>query len=168
MPEAEKVLDSLYLTDVPVMSVHGSPRHSAQPPEPPQPQAKLAFPFLAKNGDTEISNMGTRNIFPILAVNIGYERHYDGLNKKIQDQEADEVCAQTDPLMPSWLTLHGRDLDQVHADLRSPKHLTQHKTARPVEDLPGLGRWYCVECAKWFEGEHSLVQHRRGKNHKRR
>jgi len=25
-----------------------------------------------------------------------------------------------------------------------------------------------VECAKWFEGENSLVQHRRGKNHKRR
>ncbi len=25
-----------------------------------------------------------------------------------------------------------------------------------------------MECAKWFEGENSLVQHRRGKNHKRR
>ena len=61
-----------------------------------------------------------------------------------------------------------RDLDQVHADLRSPKQLTQHKTAKPAEDLPGLGQWYCVECAKWFEGENSLVQHRRGKNHKRR
>ncbi|KAI4125513.1 MAG: hypothetical protein LQ347_005362 [Umbilicaria vellea] len=61
-----------------------------------------------------------------------------------------------------------RDLDQVHADLRSPKHLAQHKSTKPAEDLPGLGRWYCVECAKWFEGEHSLVQHRRGKNHKRR
>ncbi|KAA6408959.1 MAG: C2H2 finger domain-containing [Lasallia pustulata] len=61
-----------------------------------------------------------------------------------------------------------RDLDQVHADLRSPKHLAQHKTTKPAEDLPGLGKWYCVECAKWFEGEHSLVQHRKGKNHKRR
>ncbi|KAL2059389.1 hypothetical protein ABVK25_000682 [Lepraria finkii] len=61
-----------------------------------------------------------------------------------------------------------RDLDQVHADLRSSKHLAQHKTAKPAEDLPGLGRFYCVECAKWFEGENSLVQHRKGKNHKRR
>ncbi|KAI9822891.1 MAG: Bud site selection protein 20 [Thelocarpon impressellum] len=61
-----------------------------------------------------------------------------------------------------------RDLDLVHADLRSSKHLGQHKDAKEPEDLPGLGQWYCVECAKWFEGEHSLIQHRRGKNHKRR
>ncbi|MCJ1402034.1 Bud site selection protein 20 [Xylographa trunciseda] len=61
-----------------------------------------------------------------------------------------------------------RDLDQIHTDLRSPKHLARHKTAKPSEDLPGLGQWYCVECAKWFEGEHNLLQHRRGKNHKRR
>ncbi|KAI4223337.1 MAG: hypothetical protein L6R36_005486 [Xanthoria steineri] len=61
-----------------------------------------------------------------------------------------------------------RDLDQVHADLRSSKHLSQHKTTKPAEDLPGLGQWYCVECAKWFESEHSMQQHTRGKNHKRR
>lgn len=61
-----------------------------------------------------------------------------------------------------------RDLDQIHADLRSPKQLAHRKAIKPAEDLPGLGRWYCIECAKWFEGEHSLVQHRRGKNHKRR
>lgn len=61
-----------------------------------------------------------------------------------------------------------RDLDQIHADLRSPKHLAQQKAIKPAEDLPGLGSWYCIECAKWFEGEKSLVQHRRGKNHKRR
>ncbi|KAL8760323.1 MAG: hypothetical protein Q9199_000105 [Rusavskia elegans] len=61
-----------------------------------------------------------------------------------------------------------RDLDQVHADLRSSKHLSQHKSAKPAEDLPGLGQWYCVECAKWFESEHSMQQHTRGKNHKRR
>ncbi|KAL9603658.1 MAG: hypothetical protein Q9219_000977 [cf. Caloplaca sp. 3 TL-2023] len=61
-----------------------------------------------------------------------------------------------------------RDLDQVHADLRSSKHLAEHKTAKPAEDLPGLGQFYCVECAKWFESEHSMLQHRRGKNHKRR
>lgn len=31
-----------------------------------------------------------------------------------------------------------------------------------------MGRWYCIECAKWFEGENSLVTHQKGKNHKRR
>ncbi|KZF18906.1 hypothetical protein L228DRAFT_251781 [Xylona heveae TC161] len=61
-----------------------------------------------------------------------------------------------------------RDLDQVHADLRSPKHLLQYKTSKAAEDLPGLGKYYCKECAKWFEGENSLLTHRRGKNHKRR
>jgi len=61
-----------------------------------------------------------------------------------------------------------RDLDQVAADLRSPRHLEQHKSSKPAEDLPGLGKWYCVECAKWFEGENSLTTHLKGKTHKRR
>ncbi|KAH0565649.1 hypothetical protein GP486_000959 [Trichoglossum hirsutum] len=61
-----------------------------------------------------------------------------------------------------------RDLDQVHSDLRSAKHLKQHLDSKAAEDLPGLGQHYCVECAKWFESEHNLVQHRRGKNHLRR
>jgi len=61
-----------------------------------------------------------------------------------------------------------RDIDQIIADLRSPKHLEQHKNTKAVEDLPGLGQWYCIECAKWFEGENSLVAHKKGKNHKRR
>jgi bud site selection protein 20 len=61
-----------------------------------------------------------------------------------------------------------RDIDQIISDLRSPRHLAQHKDTKAIEDLPGLGQWYCVECAKWFEGENSLVTHRRGKNHKRR
>ena len=64
--------------------------------------------------------------------------------------------------------MNPRDLDQVHADIRSTKHLSQHKSAKPAEGLPGLGRFYCIECAKWFEGENSLIQHRKGKNHKRR
>ncbi|KAH8653325.1 hypothetical protein BX600DRAFT_440409 [Xylariales sp. PMI_506] len=61
-----------------------------------------------------------------------------------------------------------RDLDQIKADLLSPKHLAQWKETKASEDLPGLGRWYCVECAKWFETESSLVIHRKGKPHKRR
>ena len=59
-------------------------------------------------------------------------------------------------------------LDQIHADLLSPKHLAQRVQAKPAEELPGLGRFYCIECAKWFESEHSLVHHRRGRPHKRR
>ncbi|KAG9243868.1 hypothetical protein BJ878DRAFT_422671, partial [Calycina marina] len=61
-----------------------------------------------------------------------------------------------------------RDLDQIHADLRSPKHLAEHTNTKAAEDLPGLGQFYCVECAKWFETDKSLVTHRKGSNHKRR
>ena len=61
-----------------------------------------------------------------------------------------------------------RGLDQVQADLANPKHLTRFKSTKAAEDLPGLGEFYCIECAKWFEGEHNLAGHRKGKNHKRR
>lgn len=61
-----------------------------------------------------------------------------------------------------------RDLDQISADLRSPKHLAQHKSLKAPEDLPGLGQYYCVECAKWFESEYSQLTHLKGSAHKRR
>jgi bud site selection protein 20 len=61
-----------------------------------------------------------------------------------------------------------RDLDQVKADLKSPKHLSQHKGSKAAEDLPALGEFYCVECAKYFSDSHNLNEHRRGKIHKRR
>lgn len=61
-----------------------------------------------------------------------------------------------------------RDYDQVRADIDSPKHLAQYKASKDAEDLPGLGRHYCVECAKWFESEYNLSAHTKGKNHKRR
>jgi len=61
-----------------------------------------------------------------------------------------------------------RDLDQIKADLANQKHLSQYHSTKSPEDLPGLGEWYCIECAKWFEGEHNLVVHRKGKIHKRR
>ncbi|KAK2746253.1 Bud site selection protein 20 [Onygenales sp. PD_40] len=61
-----------------------------------------------------------------------------------------------------------RDYDQVREDIDSAKHLAQYKRTKAAEDLPGLGKHYCVECSKWFESDYNLVAHRRGKNHKRR
>ncbi|KAK1709073.1 zinc finger-containing protein [Colletotrichum lupini] len=61
-----------------------------------------------------------------------------------------------------------RDVDQIKADLRSPRHLQRFTGLKAKEDLPGLGQHYCIECAKWFETEVSLVGHRKGKPHKRR
>jgi bud site selection protein 20 len=63
---------------------------------------------------------------------------------------------------------HTRDLDQIHADIHEEKHLAQYKDTKAVEDLPGLGQFYCVECAKWFESELNLNAHTKGKPHKRR
>ena len=63
---------------------------------------------------------------------------------------------------------HTRDLDQVHADLHNEKHLAEFKDAKPVEDLPGLGQFYCVECAKFFESQANFGAHQKGKVHKRR
>lgn len=68
---------------------------------------------------------------------------------------------------PSTDPLH-RDIDQVKDDLLSPKHLKQYKDTKAPEDLPGLGKHYCTECAKWYDMEATLVAHRRGKPHKRR
>ncbi|KAK5993125.1 Zinc finger protein bud20 [Cladobotryum mycophilum] len=61
-----------------------------------------------------------------------------------------------------------RDVDQTKADLLSPKHLAQFKGTKASEDLPGLGQNYCVECARWFDTQATLLAHRRGKPHKRR
>ncbi|KAG7127446.1 Zinc finger protein bud20 like [Verticillium longisporum] len=61
-----------------------------------------------------------------------------------------------------------RDLDQIKADLLSPKHLRQYKETKATEDLPALGQHYCIECAKWFDTETNLVSHRKGKPHRRR
>jgi bud site selection protein 20 len=61
-----------------------------------------------------------------------------------------------------------RDIDQIHADLRSERHLERYKETKDAEDLPALGEWYCIECAKWFDGEPNFESHKRGKPHKRR
>ncbi|CEJ82871.1 Putative C2H2 finger domain-containing protein [[Torrubiella] hemipterigena] len=61
-----------------------------------------------------------------------------------------------------------RDFDQVKADLISSKSLEKFKDSKAAEDLPDLGRNYCVECARWFNAESTLLAHRKGKPHKRR
>lgn len=61
-----------------------------------------------------------------------------------------------------------RDVDQVHADLASKRHLEQYVATKAAEDLPGFGQFYCVECAKWFESDINFSAHKKGKPHKRR
>lgn len=59
-------------------------------------------------------------------------------------------------------------MDQIHRDLRHPRSLELHKATRAAEDLPGLGQFYCIECAKYFDTDFAEREHKRGKRHKRR
>ncbi|KAL7929387.1 hypothetical protein V8C35DRAFT_284352 [Trichoderma chlorosporum] len=61
-----------------------------------------------------------------------------------------------------------RDVDQIISDLRSQKHLAQYKDTKLTQDLPGLGKNYCVACSRWFDTSVTLATHERGKPHKRR
>ena len=63
---------------------------------------------------------------------------------------------------------YARDIDQIHADVHSQQHLKQYTDTKAIEDLPALGRWYCVECARWFESEYNYAKHSKGKPHKKR
>ena len=63
---------------------------------------------------------------------------------------------------------HTRDLDQIHADVQSKKHLQQYLDTKNPEDLPAFGQFYCTPCAKWYESETNFVRHEKGKPHKRR
>lgn len=63
---------------------------------------------------------------------------------------------------------HTRDLDQIHADAASKKHLQQFLDTKAPEDLPALGEHYCVPCAKWFSDQTNFINHAKGKPHKRR
>lgn len=60
-----------------------------------------------------------------------------------------------------------RDIDQVAADLLSPRHLELFHETKDAVDLPGLGQHYCIPCAKWFDTEYNLTTHRKSKPHRR-
>lgn len=62
---------------------------------------------------------------------------------------------------------YGRDVDQIHGDL-AEQAKTLLKNTVLDEEKPGLGKWYCVECAKWFIDEKVLEKHKSTKVHKRR
>ncbi|OBA21333.1 bud site selection protein 20 [Metschnikowia bicuspidata var. bicuspidata NRRL YB-4993] len=61
-----------------------------------------------------------------------------------------------------------RDLDLVYNDLSSLASIIALKNQPLDETKPGLGQYYCVECAKYFENQISLDRHTKGKIHKRR
>merc|ERR1712014_320923 len=60
-----------------------------------------------------------------------------------------------------------KDIDQVHDDLKhahkfNPGELPQN------EDLPGMGQFYCIPCARFFTSAEVKAKHEKSKLHKRR
>ncbi|ODQ67055.1 hypothetical protein NADFUDRAFT_45283 [Nadsonia fulvescens var. elongata DSM 6958] len=62
-----------------------------------------------------------------------------------------------------------RDLDSIlFDDLASEESIHKLENQSFDETKPGLGQYYDVVCAKYFETEHAKQHHIRGKVHKRR
>lgn len=56
----------------------------------------------------------------------------------------------------------------IFNDLSSPESIQKLKQQAEDENLPGLGQYYCIHCAKYFLDNNALKGHLRGKVHKRR
>merc|ERR1712070_856768 len=64
-----------------------------------------------------------------------------------------------------------RDIDQVHDDLKTPEKFMPKADGGDLEmdeDLPGMGQFYCIPCARYFQSADVKAEHERTKVHKRR
>eukprot|EP01128_Nolandella_sp_AFSM9_P004553 TRINITY_DN2057_c0_g2_i1.p1 TRINITY_DN2057_c0_g2~~TRINITY_DN2057_c0_g2_i1.p1 ORF type:complete len:127 (-),score=24.24 TRINITY_DN2057_c0_g2_i1:211-558(-) len=60
-----------------------------------------------------------------------------------------------------------KDIDEVWEDSQ-PERAARIKN-RPIdEDLPGLGKFYCIACARHFVGDAALQTHMKQQPHKKR
>ena len=65
--------------------------------------------------------------------------------------------------------LFARAIDQIHDDLADPERARQLRDEQPIDfDLPGMGQYYCVECARYFINSQVLSAHTKTKKHKNR
>lgn len=61
-----------------------------------------------------------------------------------------------------------RDLDLIYDDLGTKDSILKLKNQPLDETKPGLGQFYCIHCAKYFENSTSIGSHYKSKPHKRR
>ena len=61
-----------------------------------------------------------------------------------------------------------RDIDQIQDDLEKAKTTGKDMCFEVDDDLPGLGQFYCIHCARHFSDLVSLERHKDTKAHKRR
>ena len=60
-----------------------------------------------------------------------------------------------------------KDLDQIAKDLE-PENAEKLLHQEEDDDLPGLGQYYCIHCARYFIEENALEVHYKTKEHKKR
>ena len=61
-----------------------------------------------------------------------------------------------------------KDLDQIQDEIKAA---SAPETAKPLPidpDLPGLGQFYCMACARYFMDSENLEKHNKSRPHKRR
>jgi bud site selection protein 20 len=59
-----------------------------------------------------------------------------------------------------------KDIDEIINDLK-PENIIKLQNQKLDEDLPGLGQFYCVFCARYFINGSSLNTHYKSKEHKK-
>ena len=62
---------------------------------------------------------------------------------------------------------YSRDLDLIYTDMK-PKNVQKIAEKDPDINLPGLGQFYCISCARHHVSEKALIDHKKTKFHKRR
>lgn len=60
-----------------------------------------------------------------------------------------------------------KDIDEIVEDLK-PHNLIKMQNQKLDENLPGLGQFYCVFCARYFINKFTLEAHNVSKEHKKR
>lgn len=75
------------------------------------------------------------------------------------------------------IKFENRHIDQVWEDIRKPPEEVHNGAVGPLgttakaeldEDLPGLGKHYCIPCSRYFQTAIALATHQDERPHKRR
>ncbi len=61
-----------------------------------------------------------------------------------------------------------KDIDQIQDEIKKEEVTGEAMKFEIDEDLPGLGQFYCVPCARHFGNAEILSKHKSSKPHKRR
>jgi bud site selection protein 20 len=60
-----------------------------------------------------------------------------------------------------------KDIDEIIEDMK-PENILKFSNLPIDENLPGLGQFYCIFCARYFINKSSLETHFKTKEHKKR